>query len=70
MRVILIITSLILLFFIDLRLLYKAKSHAVVVTYSLLMLLGFIVLVIVAMDLPVAAPTIFIERIVKLIIAR
>ncbi len=70
MIVILIVFSLILLFLIDVRQLYNSKSRIVIATYSVLMLLGFMVLVIISLDLPVVSPSILIEKAVKFIIER
>ena len=70
MQIFILIFAIFILFLIDLPILFNNQKKALIITYSLLMLIGFCIGVIVMRDLPITSPAIVIENLIKLIIMR
>jgi len=70
MQIFILIFTLFILFLIDLPIIYKSNNRAQIITYSILMLIGFSIGVIVIKDLPITSPAIVIENLINFIIMR
>lgn len=69
MKIIIILIGVFLLFLMDVPILSN-KNTSVLVTYFTLLIIGFSILVINAMDLAVPSPAIVIENIIELVMRR
>lgn len=69
MKIIIILIGVFLLFLMDVPMLSN-KNTSVLVTYFTLLIIGFSILVINAMDLAVPSPAIVIENIIELVMRR